>query len=217
MSLNIDIKEVERKANHTAFQDGLIDIFLGVFLIFFGGSMATKASIAPFAALVIFLAIPMLKRVKERYIYPRIGYVKLPQEDESEAKGIGIAAIVFILFLLGSLAILSWIKGLEVGKDFWMTYILPPFTGFALAIGPFWLGQTYRLVRGYIYAALFIILGFAIPLLKIASGYEAVGLLCSILGIITLATGTYLFTSFLRRFPPVDVEMITEEGENNHV
>jgi hypothetical protein len=206
MDIKIDLKEVERRANYAASQDGLLDIFLGVFLIFFGGAMASRVSLVPFAFLVVILANPLLKRIKSRYIYPRVGYVRLPQENESEAKGIVIAAVVFMLFLVASLAVISWWLGLSAGKDFWMTYILPPSTGFALAIGPFWLGQTYGLVRGYVYAVLLLLLGLAIPLSKTASGYEAVGLLCLIFGIIALAVGVFLFARFLKKYPAVDLE-----------
>ena len=212
MSVEIDLKEIERRANYATFQDGLMEIFMGLFLIFFGGAMATRGTIVPFVVFAILFANPILKRVKERYIYPRVGYVKLPQEDETEAKGIGIAAVIFVVFLLSSLGIIIWIMGIDAGKDFWMTYILPPFTGFMMAIGPYWLGQTYGLVRGYIFSALFLILGITIPLFGVASGYEAVGLICSIMGVITLTTGIILFTRFLRKHPAAEGDIIYDEG-----
>ena len=93
MTVKIDLKEIERRANYAAFQDGLIEIFMGLFLVFFGGAMATKATIVPFIVFAIFFANPILKRIKERHIYPRVGYVKLPQEEDTDTKGIGIAAV----------------------------------------------------------------------------------------------------------------------------
>jgi hypothetical protein len=212
MTVKIDLKEIERRANYAAFQDGLIEIFMGLFLVFFGGAMATKATIVPFIVFAIFFANPILKRIKERHIYPRVGYVKLPQEEDTDTKGIGIAAVLFIVFLLGSLGITIWIMGTDTGIDFWKTYILPPFTGFMMAIGPFWLGQTYGLVRGYIFALLFLVLGIVIPVFGVASGYVAVGLICTIVGVIILTTGIILFTRFLRIHPAAEGEIIYDEG-----
>jgi hypothetical protein len=212
MTVKIDLKEIERRANHAAFQDGLMEIFMGLFLIFFGGGISTKGTIVPFIVFTIFFANPILKRIKERYIYPRVGYVKLPQEEDTDTKGIGIAAVIFIVFLLSSLGFTIWIMGTDAGMDFWKTYILPPSTGFMMAIGPFWLGQTYGLVRGYIFALLFLLLGIVMPVFGIASGYEAVGLICTIVGVIILTTGIILFTRFLRIHPAVEGEIIYDEG-----
>lgn len=213
MSFDINLKEIERRANYAAFQDGLMEVFMGFFLTTFGGGMATgRGTIIPFIVFFIFFANPILKRIKERYIYPRVGYVKLPQENESDAKGIGIAAVIFIVFLLSSLGVTIWIMGADTGVEFWMTYILPPSTGFMMAIGPFWLGQTYGLVRGYVFAALFLLLGIIVPVFGIASGYEAVGLICSIVGVITLTTGIIQFTRFLRKYPAAEGEIVYDEG-----
>jgi len=213
MSVEINLNEIERRANYAAFQDGLMEIFMGFFLITFGGCMATgKGIMVPFMVFVIFIANPILKRIKERHIYPRVGYVKLPQEDETETKGIGIAAVIFIVFLLSSLGVTIWIMGTNTGMEFWMRYILPPSTGFMMAIGPYWLGQTYGLARGYVFAALFLLSGIFVPVLGIASGYKAVGLICSFMGVITLTTGTIMFTRFLRKYPAAEGEVILDEG-----
>jgi len=217
MSMKIDLKEIERRANYAAFQDGLMEILMGLVLFFFGGAMASKGTLTPLIVFAIFFANPVLKRVKERFIFPRVGYVKLPQEEQTDTKGIGIAALVFVIFLLASLGISIWIMGADAGSDFWMTYILPPFTGLMMAIGPFWLGQTYGLVRGYVFAAIFLILGIVIPVFGFASGYDAVGLICTIQGIIILITGIIMFARFLRKYPPVQGELLYEEGENSNV
>ena len=70
-----------------------------------------------------------------------------------------------------------------------------------MAFGPFWLGQTYGLVRGYVFAALLVLGGIAIPVLGIATGYDAVGLECLLLGLLSLISGGILFARFLRRYP----------------
>lgn len=213
MSIKLDLEEIERRANYAAFQDGLTEIFMGLFLVFFGGALVGNFAIGmPFAVLVIFFANPLLERIKKRYIYPRAGYVKLPPDPNTTAKGIAITAAVFVVVLLGTMAISMAVLGQQPGMDFFLTYIVPPATGFMLAIGPYWLGQTYGLVRGYFWAALFVLGGIAMPVFGIASGYEAVGLLCTVVGLIILVTGTTMFIQFIRNNPAQQVEF----EEPNH-
>ncbi|MBL6983578.1 MAG: hypothetical protein ISR58_20545 [Anaerolineales bacterium] len=209
MSLNFDLKEIERRANYAAFQDGLTEIFMGLFLFFYGGSLATNTLPAGvvFILVTIFFGKNLIERIKKRYIYPRTGYVKLPEDPHTTSKGIGISALIMIVVLLGAMAISMAILGQNPGVKFFLTYIVPPASGFLLAIGPYWLGQTYGLRRGYIWAVLFVLGGIAMPVFSIASGYEAVGLLCTVMGLITLVTGSLMFLQFMRRNPPQSLDV----------
>lgn len=213
MSFKIDLKEIERRANYAAYQDGLMEIFMGLFLVIFGGALTTNVAVGvPFIVLVIFFANPLIERIKKRYIYPRAGYVKLPPDPETTGKGIAITALVFVVILLGVMGISMALMGEDAGLDFFLTYIVPPLTGFMLAIGPFWLGQTYGLTRGYVLAALFLLGGIAMPVFRIASGYQAVGLVCTFVGIIALATGITMFARFLHKYQPAETETVGEGG-----
>jgi hypothetical protein len=185
---------------------------MGLFLFFYGGTLATD--MLPlgivFIVIAIFFAKPLIERVKKRYIYPRIGYVKLPEDPNATGKGIAIAALVFVVLLLGAMGISMLVLGTENGVDFFLTYIVPPATGVMFAIGPYWLGQTYGLLRGYVWAALFVLGGIAMPVFQIASGYQAVGLLSTMMGLLTLTTGTIMFVRFIRKYPaePVEIEEV---------
>ena len=201
MSQNLDLKEIERRVHQSVFQDGLMEIIMGGFLLVVGVLFAINMKlILLISLLVIFLGNPLLERAKKRYIYPRIGYVKLRPEKEADPKGIAVAAIVFVVILLG-----SGLFTLAIGKDrgwaFWFRYFLPGSTGFMLAIGPFWLGETYGVRRGYVFAVLFLLSGIVIPVLGIASGYEAIGFECLLVGVISLISGVIMFTRFLRKYP----------------
>lgn len=213
MNSKLDLKEIQLRANYAAFQDGLMEITMGLFLLIFGGALATNIAIAvPFIVLVVFFANPLLERIKRRYIYPRAGYVKLPPDPQTTGKGIAIAVLLMVIGLLGAMGISIAFLGLDSGTNFFLTYIVPPSTGFMLGIGPFWLGQTYGIRRGYFWAALFLLGGIAMPVTGIASGYEAVGLLCILVGLVVLVTGSTMFLHFIRNNPAQPVEM--EEAPN---
>ncbi len=214
MSIKLDLKEIERRANHAAYQDGLTEILMGLFLFFYGGTLAIK--VLPIGIVFIFFAVffakPLIERIKKRYIYPRTGYVKLPPDPHTTGKGIVISAVVMVVALLAAMGISMAVLGQKPGLNFFLSYIVPPASGFMFAIGPYWLGQTYGLVRGYIWAVLFVLGGIAMPVFSIASGYQAVGLLCTVVGLVTLITGTIMFARFIRNNPPEQVE--TEEASN---
>ena len=70
-----------------------------------------------------------------------------------------------------------------------------------MAIGPWTVAQTYRLIRWYIFATLFILGGICLPLFHIATGYEAVSLESAIVGGLALIYGIGLFLTFLRKYP----------------
>jgi hypothetical protein len=211
MFAEFDLDEIKKRANAAALQDGLMEVFMGLFLVFFGGSMTTNVAVGiPFIVLAIFFTNPMIERIKVRYIYPRIGYVKLPPDPKTTGKGIAAAAVLFVVVLLGAMGISMGLKGKDAGLEFFMTYIVPPSSGFMLGIGPFWLGQTYGLFRGYLWATLFVLGGIAMPLFRIASGYEAVWLLCTVVGLLILIVGIVLILRFLLRYPAAEGEAVTD-------
>jgi hypothetical protein len=214
MSQNLDLKEIERRVHQSVFQDGLMEIMMGGFLLVVGASlvMDMKWGVLLISLLVIFLGNPLLERAKKRYVYPRIGHVKLRPEKEADPKGIAVAAIVFVVILLGSMGLFTLAMGKDRGWAFWFRYFLPGSTGFMLAIGPFWLGETYGVRRGYVFAVLFLLSGIAIPVFGMASGYEAVGLECLLVGVVSLISGVIMFTRFLRKVPVVPEE--TSYGSN---
>jgi hypothetical protein len=213
MSTNLDLKEIERRANQVIFQDGLTEIVLGTFLVLYGGALTTEAF--PWYLIVlaaIFLGKPAIERIKTKYIYPRTGYVKLPPEPKSTGKGIAIVAAASIVGLIALMALSMLIVGRSQGMIIFLTYIVPPVTGILMAIGPLWMVQKYGLLRGYVWAGLFVLSGFAIPLLDIAIGYQAVGLMCLIGGLVILLAGSIIFIRFLRSNQPQTIE--NQEASN---
>jgi len=171
--------------------------------------LTTNSKLTPFTVFLVFLLNPLFERAKNRFIYPRIGYVKLREAEGSDPKGIVIGVIGFVVVLLVAVGLFMLLMGKERGWSFWLNYFVPGLSGFMMAIGPFWLGQTYGLKRAYVLAVLFLLGGILIPVLGIATGYAAVGLECSLGGLISLISGTIMFTRFLRKYPLEDVADVT--------
>ncbi len=202
MSEKLDLKDIERRVHHSAYQDGLLELFLGGYLLLVGAMLAAESKLTPSSVFLLFLLNPLFEQIKKRYIYPRVGYVKFRAEKEADPKGIVNGMIGFLVVLLGSIGVFILLMGKEQGWNFWFDYFVPVLGAFMMAIGPFWLGQTYGLKRGYVLAVLFPLGGILIPVLGIATGYVAIGLECLLVGLISLITGTIMFTHFLFKYPP---------------
>lgn len=204
MEFDLNLNNIEQRANQAIFSDGLTEILMGIFLIFYGGVLTTDVvPFIPIVLFVIFFGKPAIEKIKIKYIYPRIGYVKLPPEPQSTFKGIGIGALIMVIGMLALMAASIFIKGSAEGIPFFLTYFVPPVSGVFMAIGPIWMAQRYGIKRGYIWAALFILSGILIPVFDIEIGYAAVGLMCSIVGLIILLVGSIIFSRFIRNNKPV--------------
>ena len=184
-------------------------MFLGGYLLLIGGMFATESSLASFSVFLVLLLNPLFERAKSRYIYPRIGYVKLQEEKDADPKGIATVAVGFLVVLLGSIGLFTIAMGRERGWSFWFDYFVPVFAGFMMAVGPFWLGQTYGLKRGYVFAVLFPLGGILIPVLGVATGYAAIGFECLFVGLVSLVSGVIMFTRFLRKYPAEESPDVT--------
>lgn len=115
MSQKISLKEAERKAFRTAYNDGLWDIFLGCFFLMFAiapflspslGDFWSSAVSLPFWGLV-FLTIRLLRK---HIVTPRVGVVKFGHTRKTKLAKFTIVmlAVNVIAFILGLFAALSF-------------------------------------------------------------------------------------------------------------
>jgi hypothetical protein len=200
MEQNTQLAEVEKRVNQAVYEDGLVEAFCGLFLITIGTLFQVDPSISGFAVLLIFVFRPVLERAKQRWIYPRSGYMN-PIQDKKELAGIVIAGGLFVLLLVGTLLITIQFRGVESGRALFLDYLMPPMVGILLAIGPWWMAQEKHIGRGYVWSGMFIALGFAMPIFQIRGGYAAVGLSCTVVGLAMLITGIVVLVNFVHRHP----------------
>ncbi|MGD8604555.1 MAG: hypothetical protein PVF49_08280, partial [Anaerolineales bacterium] len=82
MSESPTLNEIERRVLQSVYQDGLVEVFAGLFLIVFGTIFQANAKLSGFSVLLIFAIYPVLERIKQRWIYPRSGYVNIRQDPK---------------------------------------------------------------------------------------------------------------------------------------
>jgi hypothetical protein len=112
------LKEIEKKTYKTYHQDGLIDIFVGLYILLFGAGIFLR-TYTEFTTWFIIPAIfpsvmiPIWISFKRRITIPRIGYVKfgLRSANKLMAVFLGLAVVglgVFMVFGFGGMMDQSW-------------------------------------------------------------------------------------------------------------
>ncbi|MFC1879748.1 hypothetical protein ACFLZW_07520 [Chloroflexota bacterium] len=211
MSNPIDLREIERRAQRAYYQDGLMELLLGVYLILVGGMLATESKLMPFTVFAVFLIKPVWDRLKARYTFPRIGFVEFP-EDAQAGKGI-LKTLALFFVVAAVLAVgLTYLLGGERGWDFFLFRILPAMIGVLLACGPVYAADTYGLKRWWFIAVLFVLSGVLAPFAGAPDYYTTIGLQISLVGVVALLMGLWLAIVFMRKHPILEEEGINAAG-----
>ena len=191
---------VEMKAMRATIRDGITEMQMGALLVSFGVVFSLAPPFGVLCALLPLALHPLGKLLKRRFVYPRIGYAKAVRQPHA-VRGIVIAACVYVAVVLSALGVFSLVLGFDRGATLWLSHFVPAFWGLLMAIGPWVVARTYRLMRWHLFAGLFVLGGICLPLFDIATGYAAVALEVAIVGGLALIYGIGLFLSFLRGYP----------------
>ena len=193
--------DLKREIDQATLRDGLLDLVAGAFLLAVGGIFLLETRLAPFIAVLILPGKPLFAKLKERYVHPRAGYVKLVEDSGKDARGIAVTAALATASLVASLVVLLVLNGAHEGRELFMRWVFPGTASLLFAMGPLYLGRKYGLKRGYINAVLTAASGAVITATGFVTGYRAVGVLCLQVGLFFLVTGGVLFSRFLARNP----------------
>ena len=169
MTEQLNMKEIQRKAYMSYFQDGWWDMLLGLFLLGWGLGILTDT--AGYTGIWFVPAYWIIWGLKKRLTTPRIGYVKVARERKTLAwlaiVGVGtflVAVIAYFLIVSGSLPVFL--------RGYFMLLFVVINAGVASAIAYWWLVN-----RWYAYAALILLggisyqwLNFSLPLSFIIPG-----------------------------------------------
>lgn len=133
MSREIDLKEAERKVFRSAFQDGLVEIGLGCWVLMFAigpflspylGDFWSSAVFVPFWA----LAFGLLWLIRRRVVRPRVGVVEFGAWRKTRLLRFNVAMLVagIVVFVLGTLSTLRFdaVPGWMHIARFWLIVLV---------------------------------------------------------------------------------------------
>ncbi len=199
METCFDPQIIARNVWRGTLQDGLFELSTGLGMLLIAGILSSSSSFS-----IVFVAIlgPIIvKRLKERYTYPRLGFVDLPEKSKNPgplmllALGMAIAAIALLIFLAGGIND-SW------GWNKW----LPLLPAILFQAGLIPLGTKSGLNRYYLMAGIALVLGIACTLPTLPGRVDNLSLYLWGIGTILAAWGALLLIVFLHRYPVLAVD-----------
>jgi len=196
------LKEVEKRTYMSYHQDGLIDIFVGVYVLLFGAGilLMTMTDFSTwFIIPAIFPAImvPIWISAKKQITMPRIGYVKFRRRGANRLMavflGLAVAGLgVFMMFGLGAFWGQGWaltLRNLIISNGMIVL-------GIAAASISCLFAYTMGLKRLYVYGLCTLVLFLAGHFMTIPLGYFLVTIGVGIVG-----NGFVLLIQFIRKYP----------------
>jgi hypothetical protein len=195
-----NLKEIERKAYMSYHQDGLMDIFAGLYILGFGLGIFMQiiwdlgfGIIMP--ALLITTVLPIWIVAKRKITMPRIGYVNFGTRGANKLTVVFIGTMVAGLFAFFAFTFATSQSGLRQ----WLDLIVQNgmlIVGLGSLTVCTLFGYTLGLKRLYAYgllAAISLVIGH---FMGIFFGYIIMGL-----GTTVMVVGFVLLTNFVRKYP----------------
>jgi hypothetical protein len=215
MTNDINLKEIERKAFRSTFQDGLWDLFLGLVLLILATAVLLSDSgiseARAMAALVAMQAVVLLAFIaaKKLITVPRMGLVKFgPKRKRKLTKvravlliSVVMGAVLFIVALFSMRNRPEWLNPALVLGAAWVANCIVVFS-----LGAYFLD----LPRLYAYGVLF---AMPVPgdfLLRELAERDLTFIAFGVPALVILVVGAVMFIRFLRQYqlPPKEVSNV---------
>ena len=202
MTTEISLKETERKVFRSAYQDGLVDIFIGCFLLMFAIAPFLSRYLGDFWSSVIFLPFwgavyLVLAWIRKNVVQPRIGTVKYGSWRVRRMVRFN-ALMVFVLLIAFLLGILSAVRfdlvpGWVHTARFSMIFLI----GFSLA------AYFLEFTRLYVYGVMIALAPIIGEFLWVYRGVPHHGfpVTFGLTAVLIIMTGVYLLVRLIREHP----------------
>jgi hypothetical protein len=195
-----NLKEIERRAYMSYHQDGLLDIFAGLFILGFGIGIIMDVlwefgfgTIMP--AILIVTVLPIWIAAKRKITMPRIGFVNFGTRGANKLTAVFIGTMVAGLFAFFAFTFATSQSGLRQ----WLDLIVQNgmlIVGFGTLVVCALFGYTMGLKRLYAYGLLAVIALAIGHFMGIFFAYIIIAL-----GITVMVAGFALMIGFVRKYP----------------
>jgi len=202
MTKKTSLREIEKKTYMSYNQDGLLDIFVGVYILLFGIgilllTMTDFSTWFVIPAIFTAIMIPVWISAKKRITMPRIGYVKFGTRGANKMMAIFLGLMVaglgvFMVFGLGASMGEGWALTL---RDFFISNSMILIGIGAVTISSLF-AYTMGLKRLYGYGLLTFVLFFTGYFVAIPFEYFLVTI-----GLVIVISGFVLLMRFIRKYP----------------
>lgn len=201
------LDNLEKEAFRYDAQDGLTEFLAGI-LFFFIARSVVDPHLAWVPALLIFPMRWANRFFKEKFTYPRIGYVKLRSEDGGT---LGRGMLGYLGIVLAVMAIALLLVGDITSWGMWRRWI-PALAGGFSSGGFFYLAGRSGMWRHRLLGVFAIGWGIACSLMWTATFREALSRWALGVGLVCLVMGVVVFLVFVKAHPVRDGEVADERG-----
>ena len=194
MNATLDAKTIARNVWQDSARDGLMEMMLGAYFLLTGIVIQADMS----ALFIIFMAFfpAMAKKMKERFTYPRIGYVKFPERENSPGRWVA-AALIAAVFAFAMMALFT--RAEEKSSMLYKWISLGP--ALILAATLSFAGKKTGFMRYYAMAAFALVMGFVVPFVNLPNKMGNVALYLLVVGPVFLVWGAAIFLHFVQTVP----------------
>ena len=193
--------EIERKSYSEMMQDGFTEILLGLILLVFPVLIVRPEFVSIFVVFYIFFMPHLLEAIRKKHVYPRIGYVKL-KEEEPPKLSIGIIAVVLLIFV--SVIVILYSLSIGIIDRYFIWRWLPTVFGF-ITWGPsLYLKEKTGQNKYYLLGTSMTISGVAVSLAGSIPAEFAMTVYMVGWGLFFLVLGLIRLLIFIRKYPVID-------------
>ena len=196
-----DLKKIEQESFRELMQDGFTEIMAGTIFLVFPAIIAKPAFVPFFVLFYIFFLPQFVEVVRKKYVYPRIGYVKLREEEPFKVTA---GVVITVILLIAGGIILIYAIATEIISSELVYRWVPAFFGLIMWAPSVYLKNKTGQNRYYLFGALMTITGFIVgfayflPVEVVTAVYAlSWGLAFFVLGVIRAAL-------FIRKYPVID-------------
>lgn len=189
---------LEGKAFRSYWNDGLLDIMLGLVLLATG--LSWWQDVAVMGAIFPAVCVGMWHPLRKRLVEPRMGYVEFDGDRELKIRSFRFGLIAFFagMMALGLVVYVLWRGDLASDSSYWIAAL--PLV--LIAVPAMFFALFTNCMRFAAYAFLLFVAGVTVVL---QDRDPHVGMIAS--GVIVLVTGLIILSRFLSRYPAQPMEM----------
>jgi len=204
MSNNTDIQELEQETYRYSMQDGLAEILVGLILVAFAGLIEDYSWFYSFLLLIVFM-IPIWGKLRRKLTYPRIGYVKVRQ-DEPSRSGMAVLLIVMAILVVFPLTLFLIPSNNPIYDTLWKYF--PVAFGVMMILPSFFLVEKTADHRYYALGLLTVTTGLIFILLEFEPPSAGPVLYLLGWGVAIILVGLATFIRFIRKYPIIEPDEV---------
>ena len=201
-----DLSELEQETYRSTMKDGLMEISLGLTMLILSNVYYSSIPISIMVLFIIVIFPKGTEKIRERYIYTRIGYVKIKTDTEFEVAQ--FITFMVTIFSLAGILILLFPNGYDDTDNL---YRIWPFILGMVMFGPAMhlqekTGQDRYLLMGVLPT----VSGLLITVLSVIDEpwekFEGIRIFALFWGLISLIYGIIIYIRFIKTHPIMEDE-----------